>query len=301
MIDKNIVEALLSTTSSKNMVGIGMELKPYELALHMVQSLNNSEDYGYVVMGVSKLLNSYAIEGVSPTLLDRAKEPILTALRLISHEIEVEYGNICVDGKNIFVVMLKNSDKTFSVGFIKDFNSQDIFIKNLVRACLNLQTRKHYIDASEDERNDYIGDILDAIGYVVKDQTRRGSSATGKDAGEVDIFISKDGLPFTVIEAMNLDCVNTVYIDKHINKVFLYDTAGNKFNACLSYVKVSDFISFWEKYSAHVSNHNYTVPLISADTSIDDEYGFSELKVMKTVHNRSGREVALYHVCVRIH
>ena len=301
MSDKATVEALLNTTSAKNLVGIGMELKPFELALSMVQALNNSEEYGYVVMGVTKLINSYSIEGVSPTILDRAKEPISTAIRLISHDIEAESKNLSIDGKNIFVVMLKNNDNPLSVSFIKDFSSQDAFVKNLVRACLNLQTRRRYIDASEDERNDYIGDILDAIGYEVKDQTRRGSSATGKDAGEVDIFISKDGLPFTVIEAMNLNSVDTGYINKHIDKVFLYDTAGTKFNVCLSYAKVIDFSSFWLRYSAHVSNYSYTVPLLSSDTSIDNEYGFSELKVMKTIHNRSGKKVALYHICVRIH
>lgn len=299
-IDKDTISKLLSTTSTKSLVGIGMELKPYELALYMLQALNHSEEYGYVVMGVTKTLNSYTIEGVSSTIQDRAKEPISTALSLISHEIEAEYGNICINGINILVIKLKNSDKALSLGFTKDLDSQGAFIKNIVRACINLQARKFYSNSSEDERNDYIGDILGAIGYTVKDQTRRGSSSTGKDAGEVDIFISKDGMPFTIVEAMNLHSVDVGYINKHLDKVFLYDTAGSKFNVCLSYVKVADFSSFWAKYTAHVSNYCYTVPLLYADTSIDDEYKFTELRVMNTLHNRSGRTVSLYHICVRI-
>ena len=302
MIDKNIVEALLSTTSAKNMVGIEMELKPYELALRMVQSLSNSEEYGYVVMGVSKLLNDYAIEGVSPTILERAKEPVSTALGLISHEVEVECGNIIIDGRNIFVIMLKNiDDDALSINFIRDFNSQDAFIKNIVRVCLNLQARKYFCNASEDERNDYIGDMLGAIGYAVKDQTRRGSSSTGKASGEVDIFISKDGLPFTIVEAMNLDSVDTSYINKHLDKIFLYDTAGNKFNVCVSYVKIANFDSFWKKYSTHVSSYKYLMPLLETNMNMYDEYSYSEIRMMKTAHNRSGREVSLYHICVRIH
>jgi hypothetical protein len=301
LIERDIIGKLLSTTSTKNLVGIGMELKPYELALYMLQALNHSEQYGYVVMGVTKTIDSYAIEGVSSTIYERAEEPISTALSLISHEIEVEYGNVYINGKNIFVIMLKNSEEALSLGFTKDLDSQGAFVKNVVRACLNLQARKLYSNSSEDERNDYIGDILGAIGYGVKDQTRRGSSSTGKDAGEVDIFVSKDGFPFTVIEAMNLDSVNTSYINKHIDKVFLYDTSGNRFNICLSYVKVADFASFWSNYAAHVANYSYDVPLLSSDTSIDNEYGYSEVKIMKTVHNRSGRTVNLYHICVRIH
>ncbi len=300
-IDRDIVRELLSTTTSKNLVGIGMELKPYELALLMLQALNNSEEYGYVVMGVTKLIDCYTVDGVSHTIIHSIKEPLETALNLLSFEIKVEYGNISIDGKNIFVIMLKNSDKSISLDFSKDFDSQDAFIKNLVRACLNLQARKHYSNSSEDERNDYIGDILWAIGYTVKDQTRRGSSSAGKDAGEIDIFVSRDGLPFTVVEAMNLDSVDTSYINKHLVKLFSYDTSGNKFNVCLSYVKVADFALFWEKYSVYVSNFSYPSPILSSDTSIDDEYGYSELKIMKTNHSRSGRTVNLYHICVRIH
>jgi hypothetical protein len=300
-IDRDIVRELLSTTSSKNVVGIGMELKPYELALLMLQALNNSEEYGYVVMGVTKLKDYYTVDGVSHTIIHSIKEPIDTALNLLSFEIEVECGNISFDGKNIFVIMLKNSDKSLSLDFTKDFDSQDAFIKNLVRACLNLQARKHYSNSSEDERNDYIGDILWAIGYTVKDQTRRGSSSAGKDAGEIDIFVSRDGLPFTVVEAMNLDSVDTSYINKHLDKLLSYDTSGNKFNVCLAYVKVADFALFWEKYSICVSNYSYPSPILSSDTSIDDEYGYSELKIMKTNHSRSGRTVNLYHICVRIH
>jgi hypothetical protein len=301
MIDKTIVKALLNTTSAKNLVGIGMELKPYELALHMLQALNNFEDYGYVVMGVTKLIDRYAIEGVSSTIYDRAKEPISTALNLLSHEVETEYGNVSVDGENIFVIKLKNSKKSLSVNFIKDISSQDAFIKNLIIACLNLQTRKIYIDASEDDRNDYIGDILGAIGYTIKDQTRRGSSSSGKDSGELDIFVTRDGLPFTVIEALNLDSLRRDYLNEHLDKIFWYDTSGNKFNVCLSYVKIANFDSFWNNYTEHVMTYSYPAPLLSSDISIDEEYRYSELRVMKTTHNRSGRTVSLFHICVRIH
>lgn len=119
-IDRDIVRELLSTTSSKNLVGIGMELKPYELALLMLQALNNSEEYGYVVMGVTKLIDCYTVDGVSHTIIHSIKEPIETALNLISFEIEVECGNISIDDSNIFVIMLKNSVKTLSLEFTKD-------------------------------------------------------------------------------------------------------------------------------------------------------------------------------------
>ncbi|WP_336078080.1 RNA-binding domain-containing protein [Paenibacillus sp. 203] len=301
MIDRHTISTLLGSTSFKNLVGVGMELKPYELALLMLRALDNSEEYGYIVMGVSKLINNYAVDGLSFATKDLAKEPIATALSLISFELEVEYENIEIYGKNVFVIKIKNSHEDLSMNFIRNLDSQEAFVKNLVVACLTLQARKHYSNTNEDQRNDYIGDILGAIGYTIKDQTRRGSSSSGKDSGELDIFVSKDGLPFTVIEAMNLSSLSTNYINEHLDKIFSYDTSGNKFNVCLSYVKIADFNSFWERYSAHVANYDYTAPLLSSDTSIDDEYGYSELRLMKTNHSRSGRTVSLYHICVRIH
>lgn len=299
-IDRDKIIELLKTTSSKNFVGIGLEMKPYELALYMCQTLNSSEEYGYIAMGVTKLIDRYTVVGVSKTIIQNIKEPIETAMKLISHEIEAEYENINIDGNNIFVIKLKNESVPLSFNFTKE-QSQDAFVRNIIRACLNLQARKIYSDSSEDERNDYIGDILGAIGYSIKDQTRRGSSPTGKDSGELDIFVSKDGLPFTVVEAMNLNSVNTSYIDEHLNKLFSYDTSGNKFNVCISYVKVGNFASFYKKYTDHVSNYCYPSPILSVDTSIDDDYGYSELRVMKTIHNRSGKEFILYHICIRIH
>ena len=301
MIDRDTVVTLLNTTTSRNLVGVGMELKPYELALLMLKALDNSEEYGYIVMGVTKLIDNYAVDGISPTIKEVAKEPIATALKLLSFEIGIEYENLCINGNNVFVIKVENSDKALSMNFTKDLNSQDAFLKNLIIACLNLQARKLYSTASEDDRNDYIGDILEAIGYTLKDQTRRGRSETGKQSGELDIFVSKDGLPYTVIEAMNLDSVNKSIINKHLDKIFLYDTSGNKFNVCLSYVKVANFDTFWTNYSAHIANYNYHAPLLSLDTSVDDEYGFSELRIVKSSHSRSGRTVSLYHVCVRIH
>ena len=118
MIDKDVVVSLLRTTTTKNLVGIGMELKPYELASLMVKALDNSEEFGYVVMGVSKLISSYRIEGVNLTV-DYAKAPIVTALKLLSQEPEIEYDSISINSKNVFVIKLKNNDDNPKLNFNK--------------------------------------------------------------------------------------------------------------------------------------------------------------------------------------
>ncbi len=66
-------------------------------------------------------------------------------------------------------------------------------------ACVNLQANSLYYGATEEQRNDYIRDILDIAGYDVKDQTRKGLSPNGKDVGEVDILIKEKNFPTDIV------------------------------------------------------------------------------------------------------
>lgn len=159
----------------------------------------------------------------------------------------------------------------------------------------------HILQYQKIKENDFVRDLLKMAKYDVIDQTRRGISSTEKCAGEVDILIEEDGSPVTIIEALNLDSLNTHYLDRHIDKIYRYDTVGNMFNIILSYVSVSNFSKFCEKYFKHIKEHQYLYPLLSADDSFRVEnFPYSDIRVMKTVHNRNGCDTVLYHVCVLI-
>lgn len=177
----------------------------------------------------------------------------------------------------------------------------DPFIRHLILACIDLQADFKYINASEDERNKYIGNMLKRDDYIIKDQTKRGCSASGKSSGEIDIFVEKDKFPFTIIEALILKSLNTSYLNTHLNKIFYYDTAGNAFNVCLSYVETKDFGAFWKKYCNHVAKHNYPFPLVSFDTKVGEvECPYTDIRFMTTAHDRNGKITLLYHFCVKI-
>ncbi len=45
------------------------------------------------------------------------------------------------------------------------------------------------------------------------------------------------GFPVTIIEALNLNSLNKAYLDKHIDKIYNYDTAGNKFNTIIEQIQ----------------------------------------------------------------
>lgn len=299
MIDFKEVLQLLQASDSKNLICRKIEFRPQNLAMFIAALSNVTNEYGYIIIGASKNIDKYSIDGISTEF--RIDEPIKRATDLLSEQPKIEIGSFTVDGKNIYII--KVTKIMSDIYFKSALNTEsyvDVFIRDLYLACIKLQTRKLYANATEDERNDLIADLLETNGYRLKDQTRRGTSATGKSSGEVDLFIEKKGMPFTIIEALNLDSLNTTYLDAHLDKIYTYDTAGNPFNVCLSYVKVKDFGAFWERYCNHVKKHLYPAMLVSFDVNADKDYSFTDIRFMKTTHNRSGKIVHLYHMCVKI-
>ena len=146
-----------------------------------------------------------------------------------------------------------------------------------------------FTNVSEDQRNDFIRDILETAGYQIKDQTRQGKSASGKASGEISI-----------IEALNLNGLVTAYLDEHIDKIYKYDTLGNAFNFLVSYVKVKEFGEFWDKYVKHIKNYKYPYALVDVNENIQREYEYADIRYIITIHNRNGKETILYHICMKI-
>ncbi|MED1725039.1 hypothetical protein [Brevibacillus parabrevis] len=180
-------------------------------------------------------------------------------------------------------------------------HTYDSLLNSLVLACIKLQGNHLYRTASEDDRNGFIKNILDAVGFSTKDQTRWGVSNTGKSAGEVDILIEENNFPYSVIEALNLSSLDSNYLNLHINKTFKYDTTGLPFNFLISYVTVKDFGSFWLRYKKHIAEHEYPYKLETIDYDIDNEFDYSGIRIALTRHNRDGTLIGLYHICVRIY
>ncbi|AGA68065.1 hypothetical protein Desdi_0527 [Desulfitobacterium dichloroeliminans LMG P-21439] len=300
MVDITEVQQLLREPTSKNLICRELEFRPQNLALFIAALSNTTDEYGYIVIGASKNADKYSVNGISPEF--KIDEPIKRALGLLSEQPRIDFGSLTIDGKNIYAIKVKQVASDIYFKPTQNTESQaDLFIRDLYLACIKLQARKLYVNVTEDERNDFIVDLLETSGHCIKDQSRRGSSATGKLSGEVDIFVEKNGMPFTLIEALNLDSLNTSYIDTHLDKIYSYDTAGNAFNVCLSYVKVKDFGSFWDKYCDHAGKHAYPVMLISSNINADKDYSYSDIRFMTTTHNRSGKTTCLYHICVKIH
>lgn len=299
MIDITDVQKVLNDEPNENTICYEYELRPTIIVSDIKKLANITDDYGYIFNGVLKTTDRYIIKGLSNGYI--IKNTVEKALKLLTVKPDIEYGSVVINGKTIYVMKVFRLSEGTSL-LSDELESEQIkkFIDVLYKICIKLQGNSTYINVKEDVRNDYIRDMLDREEYVIKDQTRRGLSASGVSSGEIDILVEKDNYPFTVIEALILKYLDKDYLGKHLDKIFTYDTTGDHFNVCLVYAECRDFASFWEKYCNFVKQYKYPYPLITSDENIDQKYAGSEIRIMTTTHNRSGKLTRLYHICVKI-
>ena len=269
------------------------ELRPQIIAELIENVAKITKEYGYVLIGVEKKGNGYNIIGID-AMID-IEHIVNLALQRIALYLQAEYIVHSLEGKRICVIGVG----CYVDNEVKNVTQEEVF-NDLFNACIKLQKNTTFINVSEDQRNDFVRDILETRGYQVKDQTRQGKSASGISSGEVDILIHQDGNPISIIEALNLNGFEKAYLDEHIEKVYKYDITGNKINYLISYVKTKNFGKFWEKYVVHIRNYGYPYNLVARHDKVEKEYDYTDIRYICTIHNRNGKKTTLIHICLKI-
>lgn len=181
-----------------------------------------------------------------------------------------------------------------------DLKISKIILEDLIqiggRVCTNCSYNGN---TPENSINDYFRDMLISKGYEeIKDQTRHGISAGGKDAGEVDILISKEGKEVAIYEGLKLDSLNKSYISAHINKAILnYNTLGTAV-FLVSYVNISDFGVFWQKYSNYIRTYNFDLKVVGEYKEL--KYPNASTRVSSIILSRDGFDFPVYFVVLKI-
>lgn len=298
MIEINSVLKKLSE-GADDVIGKEYELRPQVIAQLIECVSKRTEENGYVVIGAVNKDNGYSLIGIDMGIdIERL---VKLALQQVCPKIQAEYLIQFMGGKKICIIQAKKyvTDEKLHSNEIKVINREIVF-EDLFNACIKLQKNPTFINVLEDQRNDFIRDILETGGYQIKDQTRQGKSASGILSGEVDILLHDKGRPISIIEALNLNGLKEAYLDEHIDKVYKYDTLGNEFNFLVSYVKVKDFGKFSKKYIAHIRNYKYPYELVYVDDNITNEYDYADIRYISTIHNRNGKRTILDHICLKI-
>ena len=164
------------------------------------------------------------------------------------------------------------------------------------RVCLN---NSFNASSTENSINDYFRDMLFAKGYdEVKDQTRHGISATGKDAGEVDILLTKDGKEIAIFEGLKLNGVHSSYIDEHIEKAITNYNALGTATFVVAYVNCADFEAFWKRYSEHIKS--YAFPIQSKTSLSILAYPNAATRVATKILSRDDFDFPVYFIALKI-
>ena len=142
-------------------------------------------------------------------------------------------------------------------------------------------------------------DMLSFKGYnEVKDQTRHGISASGKDAAEVDILLTKAGREIAIFEGLKLDSVSTVYIDAHIDKAIVNYNALGTATFLVAYVNSVDFESFWKRYSDHVRQYDFPLQIKRPFNVLP--YPNAAARVATLILTRDGFDFPVYFIAFKI-
>ena len=168
-------------------------------------------------------------------------------------EVEVQYPETGkVDDIDIEVAPLLGLYKAPELSYnIKGLT--DVIISILLRLT---DFRSKIINENEDDINDRLRESLISSGYSINDQSRGGFSGSGVGVGERDlVMMNQFGQQATLIEAMCLNSVVKKTINTHYDKlVNNYNTQGNSFDFLITYAKVKNTNSFWNKYQQNFNN-----------------------------------------------
>ena len=161
-------------------------------------------------------------------------------------------------------------------------------------------------NADEDDYSGFIKEILEnklsTFGFHIEDQSKGGSSSSGKKAGERDLIICDDSGELTVIEAFK-HSTKTV-VQKHLTKIFNYTHMRDVFFILAYDLKPSDtFINRWKYYKSKILKElkyptGYEIDKTTIWDATDDfNVNNSAIKICRSTH-KSRTEI--YHIMLNV-
>jgi hypothetical protein len=234
-----------------------------------------------------------------PSILSKLKSEIES--KKLLNELKISFGNIRnLEAKNIPVVtpdILNNK---------KNLNS--FILNEILKALLVLVEKKEAVRqiSHENRFNDYVYAILKlrlpVWGWIISEQTRRGTSLGGKDAGEVDLLIqSGGGDDLSLVEALFFK--DKTYNQNHLVKCPHYSRNLSTYYVLIYHTKsLNEFENDWLQYQEQAISAPYTPDMaINTDKGfidIADEFdNIDAIKVQQTFH---GTGKILYHIMVSL-
>ena len=185
---------------------------------------------------------------------------------------------------------------TKGLQFIEDYRKEEISLPcEFISACAKIADNPaSYASFDEDGLNreirNYIDSAITRFGYTIADQTQQGFGKTDKKAGELDIRISKNGIPVAIYEGLihkGKDWLET-HIDKAIGK---YNRSGCKAVYVVEFSRNKGFGGFWDNACDILEEHGKV-------NVKEDNTGLLGVKMLKGTFDWEGQKGDFYYIGV---
>lgn len=243
---------------------------------------------------------NFTIETHEPyySLLLRHKDTVRSAFNFAIQSKKSGYQVneiVCLPAENVEIFPTSDFDR-----FNEVTEKADSLLHQLLkigeRLCLNITYNG---STPEDSINDYFRDMLEQSNtWKTKDQTRHGSSPSGKNAGEVDILVTEAEKEVALIEGLKLTCMDRSSINRHVDKVLTSYNALGSPAFILCYINTDNFEAFWEKCLEHLKGYNYPVDV--RKQIIEKPQRIASSHVATMVVSRDGFDFPFYFVAFKL-
>jgi|GEM_PF-6184350 len=139
------------------------------------------------------------------------------------------------------------------------------------------------------------------FGWHASDQDKIGESSSGKSMGEVDgILRSHTGESIVIFEALILNCLDTNYLNEHLDKVSKYDTNASPLAIFAVYYEGKSFDNFKSKYVKHIEKYTSEKYKKSPNHSIEKLKETDNLFCFTEKRLRGSTEVQFIHYVLNL-
>ncbi len=156
----------------------------------------------------------------------------------------------------------------------------------------------------EDIINDWVTSLLNQkmsfLNWSARDQTRGGTSSSGKNVGEKDLEVyDTKGEKLFVFEAFRLFSVDTTTINEHINKLNGYNANGCQTVIVMIYSNVNDFVSLCTNYQGFLKTFDYkgfdNLACLKTHSLDEIDSSSTNIKLLKEVRLKNNTPINIYH------
>lgn len=191
------------------------------------------------------------------------------------------------------------------------YSSLSDFLLNEMKSVVShaLERANHFnANLNEDGLTDWICSLLRSrlhiLGWQFTDQSRGGTSTSGRSPGERDMVVrTLDSVSLAVIEFLKTESLNRSVIGTHIEKLLMrYDPSHSSTAMIVIYYTGDNFSKFWSRYVNYIENEHNFGNKRRLRSFRRDNSGFSAIRMGMTLHENGNpsQPLRLGHILVNL-